>query len=90
METLNFAYPMPKTTIMSEFGYEQLLINMFHRVFGAYNNPNLKYPRSPTFNGRFKNTLESAFLNIAQAIWSQKSTFQLLEDPAALSEYLND
>jgi len=90
METMTFAYPTPKTTIMSEFSYEQLLINMFHRVFNFYNNPNLKYPRSSTFNSKFKTILENALLNIAQAIWSKGSTFQILTDPAALSENLND
>jgi len=90
METMSYAYPTPKTTIMSEFSYEQLLINMFHRVFNYYNNPNLKYPRSPTFNSKFKVILENALLNIAQAIWSKGSSFQILTDPAALSENLND
>jgi hypothetical protein len=90
LETLTLAYPTPKTTIMSEFSYEQLLLNMFHRNFGFYSNPNLKYPRSQTYNSRFKTVLESIFLNIAQAVWSQGSSFQLLEDPAALSENLND
>lgn len=90
LETMHFAFPVPRTTIMSEFGYEQLLLNMFHRVFGFYNNPYIKYPRSATYNSGFKSILESVFLNIAQAIWSKGSTFQLLFDPAALAEGLTN
>ncbi|ALI34913.1 hypothetical protein NMY3_00704 [Candidatus Nitrosocosmicus oleophilus] len=91
LETLKYGYSSPKTTIVSEFGYEQLLINTFHRTFGFFNNPNLKYPRSTTTNSRFKSLLEdSVLLNIAQAIWSKKSTFQLLDDPASLYEQIID
>jgi len=90
LETLHFAYPVPQTTIVAEFGYEQLLLNMFHRVFGFYNVPFLKYPRSPTFNSGFKRLLEAVLLNVAQGIWSKGSTFQLLIDPAALTEALID
>src|SRR5438132_8243422 len=39
LETLHFAFPVPQTTVVAEFGYEQLLLNLFHRVFGFYNNP---------------------------------------------------
>jgi len=90
LETLHFAFPMPQTTVVAEFGYEQLLLNMFHRVFGFYNNPSIRYPRSVTHNSGFKMILETTFLNIAQGIWSKGSTFQILRDPAALNEGLID
>jgi hypothetical protein len=88
LELIENAYPLPKSTIMAEFSHEQMLINMLYRIFGFYNNPALKFPRPPTFNSGYRNTLESIFLIIAQGIWSKGSTFQLLSDPAALLEGL--
>lgn len=93
LETLHYGFVVPQTLVVAEFGYngyEQLLLNMVHRVFGAYNNPNIKYPRSVTHNSGFRGILETIFLNIAQGIWSKGSTFQLLLDPAALNEALID
>jgi hypothetical protein len=90
LETLHFAFPVPQTTVVAEFSYDQLLLNMFFRVFGFYNNPNIKFPRSVSYNSGFKTLLETTFLNIAQGIWSKGSTFQLLQDPAALNEHLID
>jgi hypothetical protein len=88
LEIIAKAYPIPKSTILSEFSHEQMLLNMLYRVFGFYNNPSLKFPRPATYNSGYKNILESILLVIAQGIWSKGSTFQLLSDPAALLEGL--
>jgi hypothetical protein len=87
LETMNLVYPAPPSPLIGEFGYEQLLLNMLQRVFGI-DNKMLRFPRSQMYNSGFKLLLESIFLNIAQAIWSKGSTFQLLRDPGALLEGL--
>lgn len=89
METLNYVYPVERSTIARGLGLEQLRWNLYQRVFG-YDDRGKAFPRSPTFNSDFHSLQESIFLNIARAIWTKDSTFQKVVDPASLSEMLTN
>ncbi len=87
-ETMNKAFPVPKSMISLRFGgTERLLLNAIQRVFGYY-LPMEKFPVSSTVNAAFHKTTDYIFRNLALGIVGRTSLLLDFKNPGGLLEYI--